>query len=378
MPLGAKLERAHMTKNYQNHEAADCFPPMHTEERLAELAEDIRANGLLEPIVLFEGKVLDGRNRLAACGLAGVEPTFVDFDGDEDEAYAYVESRNAMRRDLADDARSLAIVRLFKKREAAKTTKELAQAARVTPSRMARVERVETCPELADLVWSGKAKASAVEKFVDAPEDVRRRFVEKVEAGVKPTHAARELKREELADKSIELPEGQFRVIYADPPWQYGDSKGFEAYDKTAAEGHYPTMPLDDICALDVKSIAAENSVLFMWGTFPLLPDALKVIAAWGFKYKTAFVWDKQRVNMGNYHTADAELLFVATRGSCVPDADKRERQVQRIERTERHSAKPEDFRKLIDTLYPKGPRVELFRRGAAPEGWVVLGNEVE
>ncbi len=115
--------------------------------------------------------------------------------------------------------------------------------------------------------------------------------------------------------------------------------------------------------------------MLFCWATFPLLPDALKVIAAWGFSYKTAFVWDKGTGAFGHYHNAAAELLVVATRGSCTPDADRREDQVQAYPRG-RHSAKPEAFRDLIDRLYPHGPRIELFHRGPAPIGWEVWGNE--
>jgi N6-adenosine-specific RNA methylase IME4 len=125
----------------------------------------------------------------------------------------------------------------------------------------------------------------------------------------------------------------------------------------------------------DVKSIAAPDSVLFCWATFPLLADALALVAAWGFKYKTAFVWDKGHGAFGNYHDADAELLLVATRGSCLPEADKKEKQVQRFPRG-KHSAKPEEWRQLIDRLYPSGPRIELFRRGDCPAGWAIWGAE--
>jgi N6-adenosine-specific RNA methylase IME4 len=113
-----------------------------------------------------------------------------------------------------------------------------------------------------------------------------------------------------------------------------------------------------------------------MWATFPLLPEALEVVKAWGFQYKTAIVWSKQRPNMGHYHTADAELLVIATRGSCTPDVDTRETQVQSIKRVGRHSEKPEAFRELIDRLYPHGRRIELFRRGSTPTGWDAWGNE--
>lgn len=77
--------------------------------------------------------------------------------------------------------------------------------------------------------------------------------------------------------------------IYADPPWQYRQSKG-----QGVAENHYPTMQLNDICNLPVGSIAHKDSVLFLWTTFPQLSEALEVIKSWGFTYKTvAFVWVK-------------------------------------------------------------------------------------
>ena len=84
------------------------------------------------------------------------------------------------------------------------------------------------------------------------------------------------------------LPTDKYRVVYADPPWQYGD-KLVDGYG--AAEHHYETMSLEDICNLKIQT--EDNAVLFLWATSPLLEDAFKVIKAWGFKYKSSFVWDK-------------------------------------------------------------------------------------
>jgi N6-adenosine-specific RNA methylase IME4 len=136
-------------------------------------------------------------------------------------------------------------------------------------------------------------------------------------------------------------------------------------------------MTVAELSALDVKKLAAPDSVLLCWATFPLLPDALEVVKAWGFKYKTAFVWEKNTSPFGHYHKANAELLLVCTRGACTPDIAQRESQVQRFKRTV-HSAKPEEWRALIDRLWPHGPRLELFRRGTAPENWDVWGAEVQ
>lgn len=214
--------------------------------------------------------------------------------------------------------------------------------------------------------------AAEAQRLAEIPDDA----FAKVKSGeIKPSVALRDQKRAGLADRVAALPAGKHRVIYADPPWKYGDERaGLEKAD-TAAAAQYPTMPTNDICALDIKSIAADDAVLFMWATFPLLEDALRVVSAWGFDYKTAFVWDKQRSNIGNYHDARAELLMIAVRGSCPIEIDTRPKQVQSIARG-KHSAKPEEFRALIDVLYPTGPRIELFRRGEAPAGWKVWGNE--
>lgn len=230
--------------------------------------------------------------------------------------------------------------------------------------------------------------ASEAQRLASLPDDTFAR----VKIGeIKPMVALRDQRRAELGDRIRALPAGKFRVVYADPPWKYGDERGGSqavigregGRDDSSAADKYPTMATSAICEFTdetnrhVSKLAADEAVLFMWATFPLLADALEVIRAWRFTYKTAFVWDKKRSNVGNYHDARAELLMIATRGSCPIEIDKRPPQVQSIARG-RHSAKPEEFRTLIDALYPSGPRVELFRRGKAPKGWTIWGNEAK
>ena len=79
---------------------------------------------------------------------------------------------------------------------------------------------------------------------------------------------------------------GKYNIIYADPPWHYESGKV-----QGAAENHYPTMSIDNLCALPVAELTAKDCALFLWATFPQLPEALRLIKAWGFQYKTvAFV----------------------------------------------------------------------------------------
>lgn len=172
------------------------------------------------------------------------------------------------------------------------------------------------------------------------------------------------------------LPEGKFRVFYADPPWQYSDEL-IEGYG--SAEHHYPTLTLEELCEKTIKDIAYTDSVLFLWATSPLLDDVFKVIEAWGFEYKTSFVWDKVKHNYGHYNSVRHEFLLLCTRGSYLPSSDKLFDSVITLERTEKHSEKPAYFRELIETLYPvkEKERIELFARKKIP-GWTCWGNELQ
>lgn len=174
-----------------------------------------------------------------------------------------------------------------------------------------------------------------------------------------------------------ELPEGIFRVFYADPPWRYNNSGiiGPDMYGR--AERHFPTMSIDELCALDVKDHVAADAVLWLWVTSPILAECWPVIAAWGFNYKTSMVWDKVRHNFGSYVSVRHELLLICTRGSCLPDEPTpMPDSVVVEERTSTHSEKPEVFRQIIDRLYPRGPRVELFARHAVPKPWEAYSHE--
>lgn len=125
----------------------------------------------------------------------------------------------------------------------------------------------------------------------------------------------------------------------------------------------------------DVRAIIEDDAVLFMWVTSPLLEECFPVIRAWGFQYKTSFVWDKVKHNFGHYNSVRHELLLVCTRGSCTPDNLTLFDSVQTIEKSGVHSEKPAEFRAIIDALYTSGKRLELFARQPA-DGWEVWGNE--
>jgi N6-adenosine-specific RNA methylase IME4 len=221
-------------------------------------------------------------------------------------------------------------------------------------------------PTLADLGLDKKT-SSLAQKLAALPAEQ----FEQVKAGAASiTQAIREVTHAQRPPSPS--PKGKYRVFYADPPWHYGNS-GLQQYGH--ASHHFPPMSIAELCALPVKAMTQEDAVLFLWVTSPLLEECFEVINAWGFAYKTSFVWDKVKHNFGHYNSVRHELLLVCTRGSCTPDVPTLIDSVQTIERTAKHSEKPEEFRKIIDTLYPNGKRIELFARARA-EGWDAWGNE--
>jgi N6-adenosine-specific RNA methylase IME4 len=176
----------------------------------------------------------------------------------------------------------------------------------------------------------------------------------------------------------LALPDAKYRVIYADPPWAYRDGVGVSGSVQCGpgAAMQYPTMAIEELCALDVQAICDDDAVLFLWVTSPLLFECQPVITAWGFSYRASFVWDKVKHNHGHYNSVRHEFLLVCVRGSGVPDVPTQPDSVQVIERTG-HSEKPERFRELIDELYPTGKRVELFARIPPSPPWEGWGDEL-
>lgn len=229
-----------------------------------------------------------------------------------------------------------------------------------------------SAPTLAELGLDKKVSAAA-QQLAMLPADLFAR-VKANEASV--AEVLRELAH--ASRPTVALPTtSTFRVVYADPPWQYGNSGVIGESDNYGhVARHYPSMSIAELCALPVARLVDDDAVLFLWVTSPLLAESFAVVDAWGFTYKTSFVWDKVRHNFGHYNSVRHEFLLVCTRGSCTPDIETKYDSVQTIERSDRHSEKPEEFRNLIDCLYPSGRRIELFARRDAPPSWATWGNE--
>lgn len=165
----------------------------------------------------------------------------------------------------------------------------------------------------------------------------------------------------------------KYQVIYADPPWSYTNKKTGGGKITSGAAANYKTMTTDDICAMQIPS--AKNSVLFMWATVPLMPDAFRVMEAWGFEYKTMISWRKiMSKGMGYWYRGQMEHLLLGVRGKIKAFRMQEANIIQC--KVGAHSSKPHEFRQLIERSTPMMPdKLEMFARFQWP-GWDSFGNE--
>jgi N6-adenosine-specific RNA methylase IME4 len=163
-----------------------------------------------------------------------------------------------------------------------------------------------------------------------------------------------------------------YGVIYADPPWRFEPYSRITGMDR-AADNHYPTMTLEAIKQLRVP--AAEDAVLFLWATAPMQPEAFEVMAAWGFTYRSQFIWLKPVAGTGYWNRNRHEHLLVGTRGDVPAPAPGEQFDSVISAPSGRHSEKPPAFAEMIEEMFPSLPRLEMFARGPRP-GWDVWGNE--
>mgnify|MGYP001564060418 FL=1 len=191
------------------------------------------------------------------------------------------------------------------------------------------------------------------------------------------SRVAQKILRPRIVDGQANL-DGRYRVIYADPPWKYANDRAMPDGSLTPSASSYKSMTLEEICACPIEAHAEKNSVLWCWSTNAHLPEGIEVVKAWGFDYKTNFIWNKVKGRPGPYGFMHHETLLIGTRGACTPDVPIRQHDHASIfteQRKGEHSEKPECARKLITSLYTDGPYLELFGRERI-EGWDVFGND--
>lgn len=380
-------EETNYPQEYELHDLCKLFPPM-PEDQFTALMQDISANGLRQPIVIHEGKILDGRHRYKACLNLNLEPISVIYDGND--PLGFVISHNLARRHLDESQRAMISGRLANMKSGdnqydkvgsigstSVTKADAAKMLNVGTKSVTRARKVlgKGTPELVDAVDSGQIAVSVAAKIAEMEPGQQAKVI----ADPKPEQAIKKIARQEkeqaLAERTIiqaiNSDQKLYGVIYADPPWRY-ETFSENGMDRSA-DNHYPTMSMFDMLALDVP--AADDCVMFMWATVPMLPEALDLLQGWGFEYKSHICWIKDRQGTGYWTRNKHELLLIATKGK-VPAPAMGTQPPSVIELPlGRHSEKPALFADMISTLYPTTPKLEMFAR-VGRVGWDVIGNE--
>jgi N6-adenosine-specific RNA methylase IME4 len=361
---------------------ASLFPLVEGAE-FDELVADIRAHGLHEPIVVYEGKILDGRNRLRACTAAAIKPMFTAYTGDD--PVSYVVSLNLRRRHLNESQRAMVAAKLatLKDGQRADLVEGLpigraSELLNVGERSVARAREVQEhgALELVHAVEQGAVSVSAAADVATLPAQEQREIVARGEREIlrvaQEIRARKgEVRRAARIERLIEASKGntplcleqKYPIILADPPWRYEHPTFGSSRD---IEEHYPTLTLEEISALPVARLAAKSALLFLWVPPPNLEEAFHVIRAWGFEYRTGIVWVKQSIGMGNYVRQRCEQLLIARRGELpTPAPARRPDSVIEAPRRE-HSQKPDEAYELIERMYPGLP-IELFARQTRP-----------
>jgi len=175
----------------------------------------------------------------------------------------------------------------------------------------------------------------------------------------------------------MNFPDKKYKIIYADPPWEYDDKA---LAGNRGAGCKYDLLSNDDLSKLPIQEICDSDCILFMWCTWPKIKDCLELIESWGFEYKTkAFTWVKTNSNgtifmgMGRWTRANDEFILLATRGK--PSRINAGIQSVFMSTPKKHSQKPDIFRKYILELVGDLPRIELFARTRV-HGWDTWGND--
>ena len=342
--------------------------------------------------------------RRAPVDLGALEPDFTVAGVPGADALAFVVSRNLHRRHLSETQRSMIAARIANLTHGGRrggddsdqganlrlavTREHAAGLLNVSPRSVDSAASIldRGAPELVAAVERGAVAVSAAASLAHLPLAEQKRLVETADRRAIGA-AAKLLRDERTAEKKVRraerertlaarqraLPAKRYGVIYADPEWDF--SVWSEAGKDRAAENHYPVSAENDIVLRPVATIAAADSVLWLWATVPMLLAALRVMAHWGYTYKSQWVWEKDRPGTGYWNRNRHEILLLGTRGAIPAPAPGTQWDSVVSAPIGEHSEKPAIFYELIEEYFPNLPKIELNARAARP-GWDRWGYE--
>ena len=367
------------------HEIASIFPLIEGED-FDQLIADIREHGVREPVWMFEGKILDGRNRYRAAQIAGAEIQQRQYTGTALDAIEFVWSLNSTRRHLSSSQRAIADAKRNKMTDAYAVIRQAARDRQVAALKQNQQEDPvkELIPERKEPAQTRDIRAKVAgtnAKYIDIADKLveeRPDLVADIEAGKKTiTQVQREIRKEEhvtrLADvaaREIDAPTGIYDVVVIDPPWPMEKIERDVRPNQVAFE--YPTMTEDELRQLAIP--AAEDCHVWLWTTHKFMPMALRLLDAWDMKYVCTFVWHKpggfQPIGLPQFN---CEFAIYARVG--VPSfIDTKAFNTCFTAPRGKHSEKPEEFYELLRRV-TGGRRLDMFNRRAI-DGFASWGKE--
>lgn len=348
------------------HKIANIFPLMDGDE-FDQLVTDIKQNGLLVPIIMYEGQIIDGRNRYRACLEADIEPRYEQYNGTD--PLEYIISINLHRRHLNESQRALIAAKIKPMFEVEAKERQIRKPINSVSANLRPQKKHKSSADAAKLFNVSPRLVESASKILKNGDE---KLIETIEQGKKKVSAvARELKIakqiKEIENGEIELPKGLYEIIVIDPPWNYNskyDSDGFRGTTD------YPEMTLDELKKMNIP--ASENSILFLWTTKAFIWNAKELLDCWSFKYRDILIWDKEKMGIGKLLRLQTELCLVGIKGKPVIKSHDC-RDIIREPRRQ-HSRKPEAFYELVDHLCV-GRKLDIFGREQR-KNWDIWGKE--
>lgn len=353
------------------HEVANIFPLLEGEE-YRKLRDDIKANGLIEPIWTYESKILDGRNRYTACLDAGIEPHYKQYTGSD--PISFVVSLNLARRHLTSSQLVPVAIEVEKQLAIeAKKRQQGGQGGILLSQRFEQANEGKATEQAAKMVGTNRQYVSDGKKLAEkAPE-----LLEQVRSGeITIPQAKKELRSrdiqkqvEQIEQEAITKPTGLFDVIVIDPPWPYGTE-----YDPNGrrAANPYPEMSLEQIKSIELP--AKDDCVLWLWTTHKFMRYSFEILDTWGFRDVAILTWAKDRMGLGTWLRSQSEFCIMAVRGKPIVTLTNQTTVINGPLRE--HSRKPDEFYAMVNDLC-HGEKLDYFSREKRA-GWYQFGNETE
>jgi N6-adenosine-specific RNA methylase IME4 len=369
-------------------ELESLIPPLSNEE-FKQLERNILEEGIREPLITWNGILIDGHNRFRIAqehdmNYETLEKEFENIN----RVKEWMINNQFGRRNLSNYQRSVLALHLenvFKDRakekeferkttfqkseksnlETVNSFKEIGKVANVSHDTIAKVKKIEATatPEVKEKLNTGQMSINEAYKEIKKEEKIEER--------------KEDIKKQLKDIESGKLPElwGKFEVIAIDPPWAYEEKGGLSANDYnpeiTRGATPYPTMTLSQI--KDINLPLTDNSVVFLWTTHAFLKDAFDILEHWNLKYKATLVWDKEKMGMGRTIRLQCEFCLIAFKGNPIFNGSS-ERDIIREARRE-HSRKPDAFYQYVERS-TIGRKLEYFSREKRTN-WEIYGNEV-